>query len=106
MTKCMCVLFNGTASAAACAETKLLLCKVFGGEDRLLTRIHLNSLTKNTRKLSNTLYLRFELGASKTHATFAVTVRIEIQLCFMPLILVKKTFSDVVYCMRSCPAAT
>jgi hypothetical protein len=91
----LCVLFNGTASAAVCAETKWLLCNIFGGEDRVLTRIPLHGLKNNTRNLSMTSYLWFELGTSKTRAMYAVTVRIEIHLCFMPLIHVKKSFSVV-----------
>jgi hypothetical protein len=55
-----------------------------------LMRIPLNGLTKNTRNLSMTSYLRFELGTSKTQARYAVTVRIEIHLCFMALTLAKK----------------
>jgi len=42
----LCILFIGTASAAACAEMKWLLCEVFGGEGHLLTRIPLNGFTK------------------------------------------------------------
>lgn len=62
-------------------------------------RIPLNGLTKNTRNLSTTSYLRFELDTSKTQARYAVTVRIEIHLCFMALILAKKKFSYTGSCM-------
>jgi hypothetical protein len=86
------VLFTDAASAAACAEAKLLLCKVFGGEVRLLTRSPLNGLTRNTRNACTTSYSRFELGTSKTQAKHAVAVRTEICLSFMYSILLKKLF--------------
>lgn len=59
----------------------------FRVEDPLLSRIPLNGLTRNARNLSTTSYLRFELGTSKTQARYVVTVRNEIDLCFMPLSL-------------------